>query len=254
MRESVLPIQFPAAMLALVVQFEIVNRLLDICRDDDGDVRVCRPSSGTQDVDVEFDCFALGVALAFFESLLVGLHFFTGELDVLEHLFQIHRETAATLGLQSAQHAALGICACTAAHEKTASQVFLVESLEDSFAMDEAEQIEDLVKLNVDFGIFVYLFVSSVLFVGCVVKSNTFCHRIALRCEELWDGFGTSSKQLVDILGYHLANLGVVRTPCGVALLRLVHECLEALSQSTSKLFIALESGLPNGIESPLEG
>ena len=183
MRQSVFPIQLAAAVLALVVQFEIVNRLLDICRDDDGDVGVSWPRCSAEDVDVELDVLALGVTIAFFKSLLVGLHFLARELDVFEHLLQVHREAAAALGLQSAQHAALGVCARAAAHEQTTGQVFLVEGLKDSFAVDEAEHIEDLVELDVDLGVLIHLFVPSVLFVDCVGKRNTLRHRVAFRCE-----------------------------------------------------------------------
>ena len=94
-----LPIQFPAAVLALVMKLKVVNRLFDIRRDDNRNVRICRPCSSTEDVDVKLNVLALGITLSIFESLLLRQHLITANHDVFEHLLQVLSETAAPLCL-----------------------------------------------------------------------------------------------------------------------------------------------------------
>lgn len=153
--QSMLPIQLPSAVLALVVQLEVINRLLDIRWDDDWNVRVCRPGGGTENVNVQLDSLALRVTVAILEPLLIRLHLFTSKFHILEHLFKILGEATSALSLESGQHATLCIRTGATSHEQTTSQVFLVEGFKDSLPVHEAEKIEDLIELDVDLGVLV---------------------------------------------------------------------------------------------------
>lgn len=117
MRQCVLPIQLSSSMLALVVQLEVVYCTLDVRGYDDRNIRIGRPRRCGQDVDIQIQILALLESYTIFQSLLIRLHFFASELDVLEHLLQVLGKSTTTLGLQARQHATFRVGRSTPSHE-----------------------------------------------------------------------------------------------------------------------------------------
>jgi len=113
--------------------------------------------------------------------------------------------------------------------------------------MYEPEQVEDLIKLIVDFGVLV---VDHIFIIFLNVRHNRLLRSPA---QLRRDSFGASPQQHIDVLCNHLARLRVVRVPGRGRLLRLVHEDLECLPEAVAELCMAMERHFPDGVELAFE-
>ena len=89
-RQCMLPLEFPAGVLHPVVPLEIYRGFLNGMRDFDLDSWISRPGGCGEDIDVEVND---GAAVCFIEHGLIGGILLASEFHVLEHLFEIVRET-----------------------------------------------------------------------------------------------------------------------------------------------------------------
>lgn len=145
------------------------------------------------------------------------------------------REPASALGFQLREHHSLRVGAGAATHEEATGEVFLVEGFEDVFAVDEAEEVEDLFELEGELGVVV------------ARRGDEGDH---LGGRGRGEGFGACAEEEVDVFGDLLGGFGARGGTVGAPG---VEEGGEGLAEGVAEGVVAVEGDGVHGVEGVFE-